>query len=228
MAKQHRQIAICGIDTGVGKTVVTGLLGRYLLQQGHSVITMKPVQTGTTTATDIQVHRQLMGMDWSPDDRSGRTCPHCFPFAGSPHLAARLAHDQVDIPRIGKHLADLGSRYDYVLLEGVGGLLVPLHQQVLFIDFLVQVNIPLILVSSPRLGSINHTLLSLEAIQRRHLDFRGLVYNLHGHHPKEIIVDSLQFFRQTLAECFPGRQVVLVPDRIESQAINWKPLLSTS
>ncbi|MCI5132575.1 MAG: dethiobiotin synthase, partial [Candidatus Electrothrix sp. EH2] len=77
----NKPLVICGIDTGVGKSVVTGLLARYLMEQGRAVITQKPVQTGCRDKPeDILVHRKFMGTDQLAPDEQGLTCSYCFPL----------------------------------------------------------------------------------------------------------------------------------------------------
>ena len=190
---KNTTIALCGIDTGVGKSVATGLLAGFLLAQNHSVITQKPVQTGCRgKAADIILHRRLMGMDWNDFDEQGLTCSYCFPFPASPHLAARLAGSAIEPGVISRASESLAAAHEFLLIEGAGGLLVPLTENLLLLDYLQQCGYPLILVTSPRLGSINHTLLALEAIKSRNIRLLGLVYNLHGDNPVEIVRDSLQ------------------------------------
>ena len=128
-------LAVTGIDTNIGKTIATGLLGRYLRQQGHTVITQKVVQTGCLgVSDDIVRHRQLMGMDIQDADRSGLTCPYIFPEPCSPHLAASLAGKEIDCEVITEATTRLRKGYEYVLLEGVGGLLVPLQDNLTLLD----------------------------------------------------------------------------------------------
>ena len=84
-------LCICGIDTNIGKSVVTGLMARFLHEQGHKVITQKPVQTGCDgQSEDILTHRRLMETGWLEEDEQRLTCPYNFSFPGSPHLAAKL------------------------------------------------------------------------------------------------------------------------------------------
>ncbi len=171
-------IAISGIDTGIGKTYVTGLLAKALLRQGKKVITQKIVQTGCEgIAEDILEHRRLMGIDLQDADREGLTCPSVLRYPASPHLSARLESVQIDLCHISRSTLALQQRYDLVLLEGVGGLLVPLASDLLFADYIRDAGYGLLLVTSPRLGSINHTLLSIEACVRREIVIRGVIYN---------------------------------------------------
>ncbi len=219
-------ISICGIDTGVGKSVVTGLLGRFLLDQGASVLTQKLVQTGCAgRSEDIVVHRRLMAMPWQDADEEGLTCPYCFPFPASPHLAAELEGEEIDPVRLTGTSRELAGRVDWLLVEGVGGLLVPLNRDLLLLDYLARQQYPLILVSTPRLGSINHTLLSLEAIRQRSARLLGLVYNLHGDFPPEIVRDSMGIFRAALRNYGFSAKLLVLPDSRESMATNWQQLL---
>ena len=219
-------IAVCGIDTGVGKSVATGLLAGFLLGNNHSVITQKPVQTGCKgRAEDLLLHRKLMGTSWNEFDEEGLTCSYCFPFPASPHLAARLDGRTIEPAVISQASERLAAEHEFLLVEGAGGLLVPLSEKLLLLDYLQQCGYPLILVTSPRLGSINHTLLALEAIQSRDMHLLGLVYNLYGDNPVEIVRDSLQVFKRALADYGFGERILLLPDYTESRSVNWQPLL---
>ena len=226
--EQTKILAICGIDTGVGKSVATGLMAGALLAEGQRVMTMKIVQTGCEGRPgDILLHRRLMGSAWTEADEQGLSCPYCFPFPASPHLAARLAGGEIEPNKIDQATGALARGHDLLLIEGAGGLLVPLRDDLLLLDYLAARHYPLVLVTSPRLGSINHTLLSLEAIRSRNVPFAGLVYNLFGDTPAEIVRDTLVTLKAALARYGLARPVVLLPDTRESTTVNWKPLLST-
>ena len=219
-------ISICGIDTGIGKSVVTGLLARHLLDQGKVVITQKPVQTGCADRPeDILLHRRLMGADWHSLDEQQLTCSYCFPLAAAPHLAAEAAGTTIDPEKIEQASAILAGQVDQLLIEGAGGVLVPLTRSLLLLDYLAARAYPIILVTSPRLGSINHTLLCIEAIKARNMQLLGLVYNLHGHHPGNIVADSLKIFKQSLVRYAFPEKVVILPDLQESRSTNWDILL---
>ena len=223
---KNTTIAVCGIDTGVGKSVATGLLAGFLLEKNHSVITQKPVQTGCSgRAEDLLLHRKLMGIPWNEFDDQGLTCSYCLPYPASPHLAARLDGKTIEPSVISRASDSLAAAHDFLLVEGAGGLLVPLTEKLLLLDYLQQCGYPLILVTSPRLGSINHTLLALEAIQSRNIQLLGLVYNLYGDNPVEIVRDSLQVFKQALAAYGFDECVLLMPDSTESRSVNWQSLL---
>lgn len=189
--KQGQVYCIAGIDTGIGKTIATGLLARSLMLTNKAVITQKLVQTGCHgISEDILVHRKIMGVEPFPEDTEGLTCPYVFEVPCSPHLAARLEKVTIDCEFICRSTATLCSRYDIVLLEGAGGLFVPLREDFTLLDYFQEIGYPLILVSSSRLGSINHSLSSLEALQRRDMDLAGVVYNRFPDEDKRIADDS--------------------------------------
>ena len=199
MMAEPSVIAVTGIDTDIGKTVATGLLGRYLQGQGKRVITQKLVQTGCVgLAEDILAHRRLMGQELQPEDLQGLTCPYVFAKPCSPHLAASLAGQVIDPAVIRQATRDLAARYDLVLLEGAGGLQVPLTEDLTFLDYLEQEPCPLIVVSSPRLGSINHTLSVLELARNRGLTVLGILYNRFQESDPLIADDSAQVFSRYL------------------------------
>jgi len=169
---------ISGIDTDIGKTVAVGLLARYCHQRGITVITVKLVQTGNLGfSEDLQKHREFMGVNAFEEDRKGLTAPQIFCFPASPHLAARLENRSVDLETISTSVATLAARFDLVLVEGAGGLAVPLTEDVLTIDFARQMQWPVILVTSGKLGSINHTILAYEALFARNMTLAGTLYN---------------------------------------------------
>lgn len=194
-----RVFCISGIDTDIGKTIVTGLFARYLMRQGFRVITQKIVQTGCEgMSEDILCHRQIMGTGILDEDREGLTCPYVFATPCSPHLAARIEGRSIDCLVLEQATERLRSRYDVVLLEGAGGLYVPLHGDRTFVDYIAEKGYPVILVTSPRLGSINHTLAALELMHGRKIDLCGLVYNRFQEGDRRISEDSAAVFRRFL------------------------------
>lgn len=182
---------VTGIDTDIGKTIATGLVAKALLNKGVKVITQKMVQTGCTgISDDIVVHRKLMGMELLDIDYAGLTCPYLFSEPCSPHLAARLDGRSIDINTIKKSTQLLLQQFDLVLLEGAGGLSVPLTKDFTLLDYLEREKYPLILVSSSKLGSINHTLNALELAKLRNLKVCAVIYNSFHGGDKRIEQDS--------------------------------------
>ena len=169
---------ISGIDTGIGKTVVAGRMCRALQEAGRDWISVKMVQTGCDgSSEDLDAHRALAGVGRFPEDEEGLTAPQIFKFPASPLLAAALEGRTVDLKRIAASVETCAKRHEIVIVEGAGGLLVPLTEETLTADFVAEQGWPLILVASGRLGAINHILLSMEAAKARGIPFAGIVMN---------------------------------------------------
>ena len=156
-------VFVTGTDTSVGKTVVSAWLAHHLKADYW-----KPVQAGLADGTDAETVRRLAGLG------PGRIHPSAYELTAplSPHEAARL--DGVDI-RIERIVPPRAPRP--LVVEGAGGLLVPLNKDHFIIDLISFFKLPAILVSRTGLGTINHTLLSLEAMRRRDISIAGVVLN---------------------------------------------------
>ena len=196
---------VSGIDTDIGKTIATGMLAKQLLQQGKSVITQKPVQTGCQDiAEDIAVHRKIMGIPMQEADKQRLTMPEIFSYPASPHLAARLDGRTLDLNKIRTATQQLAAQYEIVLVEGAGGLMVPLTENLLTIDYIRQQDYPVILVTSGRLGSINHTLLSFSALKQYGIQLHSLIFNhIHDSKDETVAGDTLEYLKGRLKDEFP-------------------------
>jgi dethiobiotin synthetase len=202
---------ITAIDTDAGKTVATGLMAAYLASKGKSVITAKPVQTGCLgISEDIAAHRQAMGTELLPEDTAGLTCPYVFSFPASPHLSAEMEGCHISAELITGNVRKLAQQYEYVLVEGAGGLLVPLTRSLLLADMAAEQKWKCILVTSGRLGSINHSLLSFEAIKNRGIDYAGTVYN-HIEASNPISQESSSYIRSAATSIFPASAWAEIP-----------------
>ncbi len=188
---------VSGIDTNVGKTYATGLLARALALKGVHVITQKMIQTGCReTSEDIEMHRRLQGLPVLVEDREGLTCPYIFTYPSSPHLAAELDRRELEVSKITAATEALLERYDRVLLEGAGGLMVPITHHLLTLDYIRDQHYPLLLVTSGKLGSLNHTLLSLYACRHEGITVKAILYNRFPHIDEVIEQDSLAYLRR--------------------------------
>ncbi|MCQ9329821.1 dethiobiotin synthase [Pelistega suis] len=200
----HRVVFISGIDTDVGKTYATGWYAKQLMQQGINVITQKFVQTGCQSISDdIVMHRKLQGIPLQAVDQKGITCPYIFTHPCSPHLAAQLEKETIKEEVIFQSTQQLLQHYDCVLLEGAGGLYVPYNNHRTIIDYVQQQQYPLILVTSGKLGSINHTLLSLHACAQRNIPILSVIYNKYLDHDDRISQDTPLFLANYVQQHFP-------------------------
>ncbi|MDD5557902.1 MAG: dethiobiotin synthase [bacterium] len=174
-----RSLFVTGTDTGVGKTVVTALIGALLARRGLRVRAMKPVATGCEQSADGLVSpdavflAEKLGLDDPPD----RICPVRFSAPLAPAAAARLAGGRVDLAACDAALAALAARADLLLVEGIGGLLVPLGEGRAAADLARRWRLPLLVVARPGLGTINHTALTVECARARGLPVAGVVFN---------------------------------------------------
>ncbi|MCF9033959.1 dethiobiotin synthase [Acinetobacter nectaris] len=201
----HKVYFISGIDTEVGKTYATGYLARKYLEAGQSVITQKLIQTGNEAySEDILKHREIMGVPLFEEDHQKTTMPEIFSYPASPHLSAKLDQRPINFNKIEKATQQLVEKFDLVLLEGAGGLMVPLTDDLLTIDYIQQYEFPVILVTSGRLGSINHTLLSLEALKSRNINLHAIAYNLNDESEDQTIsIETQRYLKEHVQKQFP-------------------------
>ena len=206
-------IFVSGIDTGVGKSFATGYIAKEWNAKGIRTITQKFIQTGNEDISeDIEIHRKIAGTGFLPEDESRLTMPEIYSYPCSPHLAAEIDGRPIDFSKIEKAAEILAGQYDRVLQEGAGGLMVPLTRDLLTIDYVRDRQLPLILVTSGKLGSINHTLLSLEAVKSRDIRLHSLVFNMYPEEEDTTISDDTQaYLKNVLATGFHDAVYVTVP-----------------
>jgi dethiobiotin synthase len=204
-------IFVTGIDTDAGKSYATGWLANHIAATGRSVMTQKFVQTGNEgRSEDIELHRRIMHRDMAAEEYA-LTAPMIFTYPSSPHLAARVDGREVDIKAIDEARKTLEERYDTLLVEGAGGMMVPLTERYLTIDYITDRRLDVALVTNAKLGSISHTLLALEAIERRGLNLRYLLYNTHFDTDPVIAPETRSYIRNYVAEHFPASEWLDVP-----------------
>ncbi|MFA4858194.1 MAG: dethiobiotin synthase [Candidatus Margulisiibacteriota bacterium] len=151
-------IFVTGTDTGVGKTYFAKLLATYLRGQGFKVAIQKWIQSG------------------KPEDHPGCSV-YKFKTPASPHLAAEIEGKTISADKIKRAFRAAAEKNDYVIVEGTGGALVPYSHRKLVIDIVKELKLPVIIVAQNKLGVINHTLLTIEALKRRKIKILGVVYN---------------------------------------------------
>ena len=222
---------ITGIDTDIGKTEAVGHIAAWLSNNKYRVITFKPVQTGCPNQQpeDILKHREIMGIEPYSEDNAGLTCPFIYTLPAAPVLAARQDGSEIDPAIIHNNLSLLQQQYDFVLVEGAGGLRVPMTETLEFIDILEAAKDPVILVTSPKLGSVNHTLLSLEALASRKIQLAGLVYNRYFSADPIIEKDSKRCFLKELKKLgYPPVIIDLPISSNKNQPADFRQLLQSS
>ena len=167
---------ITGTDTDVGKTWITSALASALRGRGRSVGVWKPVQSGCMlgdTEADSYVLRRVSGVD----DAESAICPLSFEAPLTPMLAARLEGKSIDFDDLVAAGRPLFEKYEPVFVEGAGGLAVPLTERHLVVDLAAHLQLPLLVVARPGLGTINHCLLTVDYARRHGLTVAGIIFN---------------------------------------------------
>ncbi len=209
---ENRALFISGIDTDVGKTYATAFLARRMMDGGLTVATQKFIQTGCRdTSEDIEAHRRLVGCAPLPEDAEGITAPIIFTYPASAQLAAAIDGREIDLGLVDASTALLLERYDRVLVEGAGGLMVPIRDDLFTIDYIESRRLPLVLVTNGRLGSINHTVLSLEAVKARGIELKAVVYNRYFDKDSVIAADTHGFIERYIGRHFPDCELIDLP-----------------
>ena len=134
-----------------------------------------------------------------------------FTYPASAQLAARIDGKKIDLNVIDNATAKLKSKYDIVLIEGAGGLMVPITDEIFTIDYVESRQLPLLLVTNGVLGSINHTILSLEAIKNRDIKLEAVLYNEHFDTDKVIAEDTRGFISRYMKKHFPNVPLYFIP-----------------
>lgn len=206
------RLFITGIDTDTGKSYATGWLARGMIDAGMDVITQKFVQTGNIGySEDIEIHRHLTGTGLLPEDKEFLTAPQIFSYPASPDLAAKIDKRELNLSIISDASEKLAQRHSHLLIEGAGGLMVPLVNDYLTIDYIKDRDLPVILVTNGRLGSINHTLLSLFALKNYGIDLFAVIYNSHFDKDEIICADTQQYIKSWLSSTSPSTLFLIMP-----------------
>ncbi len=170
---------ITGTDTGVGKTYVACKLIEQYVAQGYKVVGMKPVAAGEDFVNGEWVNDDVLKLEAASNVKAPRalTNPYSFKEAIAPHIAAELAGVEIKLEVLQHAFDELCKLADVVIVEGAGGFLVPISDKKTLADFIKAINIPIIVVVGIKLGCINHTLLTIEAIKARNCKLQGWIAN---------------------------------------------------
>ncbi|GAN33789.1 MAG: dethiobiotin synthase [Candidatus Brocadia sp. AMX2] len=170
---------ITGTDTGVGKTIVAGGLAALYKNKGLDVGVMKPVATGCKRVNNNLISDDAVFLKCAAevDDEYELINPVSLEQPLAPTVAARLSKTKIDKDKINTAFDSLCERHEYIIVEGIGGLLVPLDEYYFVVDMANEMELPLIVVCRPTLGTINHTLLTVSYARQHGLDVKGIVIN---------------------------------------------------
>ncbi|MBN1493303.1 MAG: dethiobiotin synthase [Candidatus Omnitrophica bacterium] len=174
----NKGIFIVGTDTEVGKTIVSAGLIRVLRKYGKDTKALKPIATGCEQR-DGGLYSEdaalLAAAAEIKDDREVTPIRYSLPL--SPHVAATLEGSAIDVKALLKMCASYIKNNEFTVVEGIGGLLVPITRDYFVSDLIADLGLPVIVVGRVNLGAINHTLLTVEALKKRSLTIKGIIFN---------------------------------------------------
>ncbi|MGX1981884.1 dethiobiotin synthase [Thermolongibacillus altinsuensis] len=214
---------ITGTDTDVGKTIVTTLLLHTLQQNGVSSIAYKPVQSGAEwkdekwVAPDVEMYRRVAHVN------EEECCTYLLKTPCSPHLAAKLDGVTIDPKEIVSHVRLLQETYECVLVEGAGGIAVPLVDDAYMIaDLAADLQLPVIIVARTGVGTINHTVLTIEYAKKRGLSLAGIVMNGFSEPPTDVEMDNVRMIEKMTGIPVIGMIPYMNPIRFDEVNGIWK------
>jgi len=188
---------ITATNTDIGKTIITAGLASIYASNNMTPAIMKPIQTGTSDyPTDYStIDRLIPNLATLPESISQ---PYKFKLPASPHLAAAQENIKIDINKI-LNAYDNAQQYNYdaLLVEGAGGVMVPITEDYLMIDLMKELNIPVIIVTTPILGTINSTLLSVEMLKNHNIEIAGIIFNQMPNGKNLIAEDNVRIIEKT-------------------------------
>lgn len=169
---------ITGTDTGVGKTIVAATLARILKLRGVKVGVMKPVTSGCVERNGELVSEDAELLAWAAGvDCTEDVAPYCLREPVSPVEAAAIDGVKIDFSKIAASYRRLAAQHEFMIVEGAGGLMVPLNGGLLIADLIKQLDLPLLVVARPGLGTINHSVLTCFAAGQMDIEVKGVIVN---------------------------------------------------
>ncbi len=176
---RERGVFVTGTDTGVGKTLVAAGIACLMQSSGIDVGVMKPVATGGRRTSDGLVSDDAMLMKGAARSKDAYSLinPVCLPSIMAPVVASKADRLRVDMEAVWSAYKTLSRKHKHLIVEGIGGLLVPITDNLSVADMARKMKLPVLIVSRPTLGTINHTLLTIEAARKRRLRVKGVIFN---------------------------------------------------
>jgi len=212
---------ITGTDTGVGKTIIAAAMAMALKKKGINVGVMKPLQSGPDGDADILM--EAAGID---DDKS-LVVPYELKAPVAPTFAARLENVEIDLQLIKDAYHQLSRKHDLMLVEGAGGIMVPIlekgQESYLFSDLAADLKLKTVIVARAGLGTVNHTLLTIDHARRKGLDLVGVIINGYSQSPGLSEKNNPQ-----MIESLSGVPVLAVLPSLDSSELDLAEKLSSS
>lgn len=179
MLNMPKGFFVTGTDTGVGKTIITAALIKAAHLLGHKACGMKPIETGCLREGDVYIPSDGMFIKTIAhmEETVNHVSPCCFENPLAPFPASEIEGRSVDVEKIQTAYRELSKKYDVIIVEGIGGLLVPVTRDYFVLDLAKDLGLPVIVVSKPGLGTINHTMLTVTHAIKEGLDVAGIIIN---------------------------------------------------
>ena len=173
-----KSIFIVGTNTDIGKTFVAGGIINTLNKKNKNVCYFKPIQSGVSTdegcsLTDVDFIKKVSSIKQDPSEMN----VYSFKEPLSPHLAAKRENTLVDIKKILKKYKELKNQYDYIVIEGAGGVIVPITEDYYIHDLIKDLNSKVIVVADSKVGTINHTCLTIDFLKKQNIEVSAVVIN---------------------------------------------------
>lgn len=190
----NNTLFVTGTDTSVGKTYVCSRLLQFLQTKGIRAGYQKWVATGVNAGLPADLAFCLDAASIAPTpELLEQQVPYCFRLPASPHLAAEMEGRRVDPEVITESYRTMAAKYEWLIVEGVGGILVPLRRDLLLADLLARLQPRTLIVARSGLGTINHTLLTLEAMRSREIPVLGIVFSdPEAQEDEKLVQDNMQ------------------------------------
>lgn len=235
-------IFITGTDTEIGKTVVAGGLAAALKAAGVDVGVMKPIASGGVEHKGCIVSEDALFLKYAAqvDDALDLINPICLRHPLAPSVAAEIEGVPIDFRQIDKAFAELCQRHEFIVVEGVGGIAVPICEEMLVTDMAQHFQFPLLIVARPNLGTINHTVLTVEFAKSYNLEICGIVLNASQEESKGLAEETNPKELERLTH-LPILGTIPFDDRLQGDTphpdllsqsigeyINWKGLVGAS
>ncbi|MBC2580966.1 dethiobiotin synthase [Clostridium sp. DJ247] len=203
---------VIGTDTDVGKTFVTAGITYVLRKNNYNACSFKPVQSGGILRDekllpgDVEFVKNVTQIN----ENYGVMNSYCFKAAVSPHLAAEMENISISKNKILEDYKKLKEKYDYVVVEGAGGTIVPLIRNKYYIyDLIKDLDIPVVIVAGSGIGTINHTALTVNFIKSKGIEIKGLIIN--GHNNSFYEDDNIEVIRN-----ITGLEIVSVINKVNT------------
>jgi len=192
-------IFVTGTDTNIGKTLISASLTWKLSNHYSNICFMKPFATSNKIFSEKYNSKDLFLLSKSinlKEDISNLN-PYFYTIPASPYMATKLSNIKpLDIKIAVKKFNCLANKYDYLIVEGIGGIYVPLTKKYKIIDFIKLIKLPVIIVTTPKIGTVNHTLLTIEACKKYDIPIKGLVFNKMPSRPSDVEKSTPKFINE--------------------------------